>query len=49
VGFYEEVEVDAEERDELMARGTAALERRGVQAKIFRTSEVGFIDLTQDD
>ncbi|RKL07015.1 hypothetical protein BFJ71_g2335 [Fusarium oxysporum] len=49
VGFYEEVEVDAEERDELMARETAALERRGVQAKIFRTSEVGFIDLTQDD
>ncbi|KAG5764201.1 hypothetical protein H9Q72_007701 [Fusarium xylarioides] len=49
MGFYEEVEVDAEERDELMARETAALERRGVKAKIFRTSDVGFIDLTQDD
>ncbi|KAF4342974.1 DNA repair endonuclease rad2 [Fusarium beomiforme] len=49
VGFYEEVEVEAEERDELLARETAALERRGVQAKVFRTSDIGFIDLTQDD
>jgi Holliday junction resolvase YEN1 len=49
VGFFEEVEVEAEKRDELVARETAALERRGVRAKIIRVSDIGFIDLTQDD
>lgn len=49
VGFFKEVEVDAEERDELMARETATLQRKGVKAKVVRVSDVGFIDLTQDD
>jgi Holliday junction resolvase YEN1 len=49
VGFFEEVEVEAEKRDELVARETAALERRGVRANIIRVSDIGFIDLTQDD
>ncbi|KAF5667631.1 DNA repair endonuclease rad2 [Fusarium heterosporum] len=48
-GFFKEVEVEAEKRDELVARETAALERKGVQAKIVRVSDIGFIDLTQDD
>jgi Holliday junction resolvase YEN1 len=49
MGFFEEVEVEAEKRDELVARETAALERRGVRANIIRVSDIGFIDLTQDD
>ncbi|RGP76063.1 DNA repair endonuclease rad2 [Fusarium longipes] len=49
VGFFKEVEVDAEERDELMARETATLRRKGVRANVVRVSDVGFIDLTQDD
>ncbi|KAF4971717.1 hypothetical protein FSARC_1516 [Fusarium sarcochroum] len=49
VGFFKEVEVDAEERDERLARETAALERRGVRANVVRVSDIGFIDLTQDD
>ncbi|KAF5024985.1 hypothetical protein F66182_2936 [Fusarium sp. NRRL 66182] len=49
VGFFKEIEVDAEERDELLARETAALERRGVRANVLRVSDVGYIDLTQDD
>ncbi|KAM0352933.1 hypothetical protein ACHAPU_001817 [Fusarium lateritium] len=48
-GFFKEVEVEAEERDELVARETAALERKGIRAKIVRVSDIGFIDLTQDD
>ncbi|KAF4451373.1 hypothetical protein F53441_5639 [Fusarium austroafricanum] len=47
--FFEEVEVDVEERDELVARETAALESRGVRANIFRVSDISFIDLTEDD
>ncbi|KAM0554754.1 hypothetical protein ACHAPJ_006826 [Fusarium lateritium] len=49
VGFFKEVEVDAEERDERLARETAALERQGVRGNVVRVSEIGFIDLTQDD
>jgi Holliday junction resolvase YEN1 len=49
VGFFKEVEVDAEERDELIARETATLQRKGVRANVVRVSDVGFIDLTQDD
>ncbi|QPC71755.1 hypothetical protein HYE68_002507 [Fusarium pseudograminearum] len=49
VGFFKEVEVDAEERDELMARETATLRRKGVRANVVRVSDIGFIDLTQDD
>ncbi|KAM0336355.1 hypothetical protein ACHAPQ_004210 [Fusarium lateritium] len=49
VGFFKEVEVEAEKRDELVARETAALERKGVRANIIRVSDIGFIDLTQDD
>ncbi|KAG8673541.1 hypothetical protein FPOAC2_06987 [Fusarium poae] len=49
VGFFKEVEVDAEERDELVARETATLRRKGVRANVVRVSDVGFIDLTQDD
>ncbi|KAJ4002992.1 hypothetical protein NW752_007855 [Fusarium irregulare] len=49
VGFFKEVEVDAEERDELIARETATLQRKGIRANVVRVSDVGFIDLTQDD
>jgi Holliday junction resolvase YEN1 len=49
VGYFKEVEVDAEERDELVARETATLRRKGVRANVVRVSDVGFIDLTQDD
>ncbi|KAJ4326689.1 hypothetical protein N0V84_002915 [Fusarium piperis] len=49
VGFFKEVEVDADERDERQARETAALHRRGIKASVVRMSDIGFIDLTQED
>ncbi|RSM17680.1 hypothetical protein CDV31_003450 [Fusarium ambrosium] len=49
VGFFKEVEVDAEERDERLAKETAALNRRGIKASVVRVSDIGFIDLTQED
>ncbi|KAJ4200461.1 hypothetical protein NW767_007526 [Fusarium falciforme] len=49
VGFFKEVEVDADERDERLARETAALDRKGIKARVVRVSEIGFIDLTQED
>ncbi|KAI8660822.1 hypothetical protein NCS57_01060500 [Fusarium keratoplasticum] len=49
VGFFKEVEVDADERDERLARETAALNRRGIKASVVRVSDIGFIDLTQED
>ncbi|KAF4465151.1 DNA repair endonuclease rad2 [Fusarium albosuccineum] len=49
VGFFEEIEVDAEERDERLARETATLERKGIRTGAVRMSDVGFIDLTQED
>ncbi|KAJ3524620.1 hypothetical protein NM208_g11988 [Fusarium decemcellulare] len=49
VGFFEEIEVDAEERDERLARETATLELKGIRTGAVRMSDVGFIDLTQED
>ncbi|KAM5348653.1 hypothetical protein ACJ41O_008477 [Fusarium nematophilum] len=49
VGFFKEVEVDADKRDERLARETAALERRGIKGAVMRVSDIGFIDLTQED
>ncbi|KAF5001989.1 hypothetical protein FDECE_10791 [Fusarium decemcellulare] len=49
VGFFKEIEVDAEERDERLARETATLERKGIRTGAVRMSDVGFIDLTQED
>ncbi|RSL64224.1 hypothetical protein CEP51_013187 [Fusarium floridanum] len=49
VGFFKEVEVDADERDERLAKETAALNRRGIKASVVRVSDIGFIDLTQED
>ncbi|KAF4982125.1 hypothetical protein FZEAL_2185 [Fusarium zealandicum] len=49
VGFFKEVEVDADKRDELLARETAALERKGCRGAVVRVSDIGFVDLTQDD
>ncbi|KAM6526169.1 hypothetical protein FSOLCH5_002297 [Fusarium solani] len=49
VGFFKEVEVDADERDERLARETASLDRRGIKASVVRVSDIGFIDLTQED
>lgn len=49
VGFFKEIEVDADERDERVARETMLLKRRGVRGTVVRMSDVSFIDLTQED
>ncbi|KAH7160690.1 hypothetical protein EDB81DRAFT_782773 [Dactylonectria macrodidyma] len=49
VGFFREVEVDAGEREDRIAREDASLQRRGVRGRVARMSEVEVVDLTQDD
>lgn len=49
VGFFKEVEVDEDERDEMITRETNRLNSRGVKARIARWSDVSVIDLTNDD
>lgn len=46
VGFFDEIEVDAEECDARLAREAKMLERRGVKAAVARWSDVSVIDLT---
>ncbi|PNY27851.1 Flap endonuclease [Tolypocladium capitatum] len=46
VGFFDEIEVDAEERDARLAREARILESRGVKAAVARRSDVSVIDLT---
>ncbi|KJZ78795.1 hypothetical protein HIM_01568 [Hirsutella minnesotensis 3608] len=47
-GFFDEVEVDAEERDSKMAQEAKSLESRGVRSGVVRWSDVSIIDLTED-
>ncbi|KND92466.1 Flap endonuclease [Tolypocladium ophioglossoides CBS 100239] len=46
VGFFDEIEVDAEERDARLAREARILDSRGVKAAAARWSDVSVIDLT---
>ena len=45
VGFYKEIEVDADKRDEMIRE----LERLQGKGTVARVSDVSLIDLTQDD
>jgi Holliday junction resolvase YEN1 len=49
VGYFKEVEVDADERDETASREARRLERKGKACKVVRLSDVSFVDLTQED
>lgn len=49
VGFFKEVEVEADERDEWVWRETRHLEGKGRTHGAVRWSDVSFVDLTQDD
>ncbi|KFH48334.1 Flap endonuclease GEN-like protein [Hapsidospora chrysogenum ATCC 11550] len=49
VGYFKEVEVDADERDETACREARRLERKGKACKVVRLSDVSFVDLTQED
>jgi Holliday junction resolvase YEN1 len=45
-GFFDEVEVDADEYEEIIARESQSLQARGVRSGVTRWSDVSFIDLT---
>ncbi|EHK47544.1 hypothetical protein TRIATDRAFT_263039 [Trichoderma atroviride IMI 206040] len=45
-GFFDEVEVDADEYEETVAREAQLLKTRGVRSGVTRWSDVSFIDLT---
>ncbi|KAK1239091.1 hypothetical protein MKX08_006152 [Trichoderma sp. CBMAI-0020] len=47
-GFFDEVEVDADEYEEIVVREMQLLETRGVRSGVTRWSDVSFIDLTGD-
>ncbi|KAK7424312.1 hypothetical protein QQX98_000580 [Neonectria punicea] len=49
VGFFNEVEVDADEYEERIARETALLQRRGGTGRVTRMSDVAYVDLTLED
>ncbi|KAK7416374.1 hypothetical protein QQZ08_012031 [Neonectria magnoliae] len=49
VGFFNEVEVDADEYEERVARETALLQRRGGTGRVTRMSDVAYVDLTLED
>ncbi|KAH7149855.1 hypothetical protein B0J13DRAFT_471598 [Dactylonectria estremocensis] len=49
VGFFREVEVDAGECEERIAREDASLQRRGMRGRVTRMSDIEVVDLTQDD
>lgn len=49
VGFFKEVEVDAKERDELLEKEAAILQRKTGRSGVTRWSDVTFVDLTGDD
>ena len=49
VGFFTEIEVDADERDEMISRESRRLENKGDKRGVVRWSDVSFVDLTQDD
>ena len=49
IGYFKEVEVDADERDEALTREAKRLESKGLSRSVVRTSEVYCMDLTQDD
>lgn len=47
-GFFDEIEVDVEERDAVVARHAKLLSSRGVKTAVTRWSDVSVIDLTED-
>ena len=49
VGYFKEVEVDEEDRDEAMEREASNLQRNSGRAGVSRWSDVAFVDLTGDD
>lgn len=49
VGFFNEVEVDADEYEDRVARETALLQRRGGRGRVTRMSDVVYVDLTLED
>ncbi|RFU75653.1 flap structure-specific endonuclease [Trichoderma arundinaceum] len=48
-GFFDEVEVEADEYEERIARESQMLQTRGIRSGVTRWSDVSFIDLTGQD
>lgn len=49
VGYFKEVEVDVEDRDERLDKEASILQRRSGRSGVTRWSDVTFVDLTGDD
>lgn len=49
VGYFKEVEVDEEHRDERLGKEASILQRRSGRSGVTRWSDVTFVDLTGDD